>query len=158
MDFSQYALQLTGQLLGYFRVSKRGPGRPGNTARRSDREFFDRSIADLGRPGKEAERARRMLERYAPEGPGRDAKAQAWADWWRANSDYLFFGEAGGYRWYLDPLAKARGVPTAQLRGPAPPAVNAWRRLIPQRGVDADIIAQTRFGPNPGGTDRCWNG
>jgi len=82
-------------------------------------EFFDRSIADLGRPGKEAERARRMLERYAPEGPGRDAQAQAWANWWKANADYLFFGEAGGYRWYLDPLAQARGVPTARLRGPA---------------------------------------
>jgi hypothetical protein len=83
------------------------------------REFFDRAIADLGRPGKEAERARRMLERYAPEGPGRTANAQAWVDWWSANSDYLFFGEAGGYRWYLDPLAKARGVPTSQLRGQA---------------------------------------
>ena len=83
------------------------------------REFFHRSIADLGRPGKEAERVRRMLERYAPEGPGRDALAQAWADWWKGNADYLFFGEAGGYRWYLDPLAQARGVPTARLRGPA---------------------------------------
>ena len=31
-------------------------------------EFFDRAIADLARPGNEAERARRMLERYAPEG------------------------------------------------------------------------------------------
>src|SRR4051812_8180272 len=30
------------------------------------REFFDRAIADLGRPAEEAERARRMLERYAP--------------------------------------------------------------------------------------------
>ena len=83
------------------------------------REFFDRAIADLGRPGPEPARARRMLERYAPEGPGRDANAQAWSDWWRANADYLFFGEAGGYRWYLDPLAKARGVPTERLRGPA---------------------------------------
>jgi hypothetical protein len=83
------------------------------------REFFDRAIADLGRPGPESARARRMLERYAPEGPGRDANAQAWSDWWRANADYLFFGEAGGYRWYLDPLAKARGVPTDRLRGPA---------------------------------------
>ncbi len=83
------------------------------------REFFDRAIADLGRPGMEAERAGRMLERYAPEGPGRDAKAEAWADWWRANADDLFFGEVGGYRWYLDPLAKARGVPTARLRGSA---------------------------------------
>jgi hypothetical protein len=83
------------------------------------REFFDRTVAELGRPGREAGRARRMLEHYAPEGPGRDATAQAWADWWSANADYLFFGEAGGYRWYLDPLAKARGVPTARLRGPA---------------------------------------
>jgi hypothetical protein len=83
------------------------------------REFFDRAIADLSRPGKKAERARRMLDRYAPEGPGRDATAQAWADWWQANADSLFFGEAGGYRWYLDPLAKSRGAPTARLRGPA---------------------------------------
>jgi hypothetical protein len=83
------------------------------------REFFDRAVTDLKRPGKEAERARRMLARYAPEGPGTQATAGAWADWWRANADYLFFGEAGGYRWYLDPLARARGVPTAQLRGPA---------------------------------------
>jgi hypothetical protein len=82
-------------------------------------EFFDRAIAELSRPGMEAERARRMLQRYAPEGPGRTSTAQAWADWWRANADYLFFGEAGGYRWYLDPLAKTRGVPTARLRGPA---------------------------------------
>jgi hypothetical protein len=82
-------------------------------------EFFDRAIAELSRPGKEAERARRMLQRYAPEGLGRTTTAQAWAYWWKANADYLFFGEAGGYRWYLDPLAKARGVPTARLRGPA---------------------------------------
>jgi hypothetical protein len=83
------------------------------------REFFDRAITELSRPGTEAERARRMLQRYAPEGPGRTSTAQAWADWRKANADYLFFGEAGGYRWYLDPLAKARGVPTASLRGPA---------------------------------------
>ncbi len=54
-----------------------------------------------------------------PRGPGRNASAQAWADWWKASRDYVFFGEAGGYRWYLDPLAKARRVPTANLRGPA---------------------------------------
>jgi hypothetical protein len=83
------------------------------------REFFDRCIAELGSPGKEAERAGRMLERYAPEGPGREASARDWADWWKLNANYLFFGEVGGYRWYLDPLAKARGVPTARLRGPA---------------------------------------
>jgi hypothetical protein len=83
------------------------------------REFFDRAIADMGRSGTDAERALRMLARYAPEGPGPEATAQDWAAWWKANADYLFFGEAGGYRWYLDPLAKARAVPTAKLRGTA---------------------------------------
>jgi hypothetical protein len=83
------------------------------------REFFERAIADLGKSRTEAERARRMLKRYVPEGPGERANALAWADWWKANADFLFFGESGGYRWYLDPLAKARGVPTAELRGQA---------------------------------------
>ena len=83
------------------------------------REFFGRAIANLSGSGESAERARRMLARYAPEGPGREASPQAWADWWHANADYLFFGEIGGYRWYLDPLARSRGVPTARLRGQA---------------------------------------
>ena len=83
------------------------------------REFFDWAIAAMDRPGEEGLRARRMLVRYVPTGPGRDASSRAWADWWKANADYLFFGEVGGYRWYLDPLAKARGVPTSRLRGPA---------------------------------------
>jgi hypothetical protein len=87
---------------------KISPGRPA---------FFDWAIAALSRPGEDS-RARRMLARYAPDGPGRDATQQAWSDWWKANADYLFFGEVGGYRWYLDPLARARGVPTARLRGP----------------------------------------
>jgi hypothetical protein len=82
------------------------------------REFFDWAIAALDRPGGEGLRARRMLERYVPAGPGQDASPRAWAEWWKANADYLFFGEVGGYRWYLDPLARSRGVPTAKLRGP----------------------------------------
>jgi hypothetical protein len=90
------------------RAVKISPGRPA---------FFDRAIAALSDAG-EASHARRMLARYAPDGPGRDATRQAWSDWCKANADYLFFGEVGGYRWYLDPLAKARGVPTARLRGP----------------------------------------
>jgi hypothetical protein len=91
-------------------AAKIHPGRP---------EFFDRAIVDLAGSGEKAELARMLLQRYAPEGPGRDANPQAWAEWWRTNSDYLFFGEIGGYRWYLDPLAKARGVPTIKLRGEA---------------------------------------
>ena len=82
------------------------------------REFIDWAVVAMERPGKEGQRARRMLERYVPIGPGLEASPRAWADWWKANADYLFFGEVGGYRWYIDPLAKARGVPTARLRGP----------------------------------------
>ncbi len=85
----------------------------------SHREFFDRAIAWLSGTTEQAEAMRRMLERYVPDGPGRNASAQAWADWWQANRNYLFFGDAGGYRWYLDPLARARRVPTANLRGQA---------------------------------------
>src|SRR5262249_40430140 len=83
------------------------------------REFLDRAIAELGRSGEDAERARRMVVRYAPEGPGPEAKPGDWAAWWQTNAEYSFFGESGGYRWYLDPVAKSRGVPPASLRGPA---------------------------------------
>jgi hypothetical protein len=82
-------------------------------------EFFDKAIALLSDPGKAGGRARLLLQRYAPDGPGGDAVAATWSAWWAANRDYLFFGENGGYRWYLDPLAKQRGIPTAKLRGPA---------------------------------------
>ena len=91
----------------------------GRGHRRLAPEFFERCLAALDRPGEACDRARGLLARYAPEGPGRDASASAWDGWWKANRDYLFFGEIGGYRWYLDPLAKLRGVPTARLRGPA---------------------------------------
>jgi hypothetical protein len=82
-------------------------------------EFLERCIAALERSAEPGARARRLLARYAPEGPGQEASPDAWLDWWKANRDYLFFGEIGGYRWYLDPLAKERGVPTSRLRGPA---------------------------------------
>ncbi|HEV3122648.1 MAG TPA: hypothetical protein VGY53_12125 [Isosphaeraceae bacterium] len=82
-------------------------------------EFFDKAIAALAEPADTAQRARDLLARYAPDGPGRDASAATWAAWKESNRDYLFFGEAGGYRWYIDPLAKIRGVSTAKLRGPA---------------------------------------
>jgi hypothetical protein len=56
--------------------------------------------------------------RFAPDGPvGRDAGA--WSQWHAAHAPYLFFSDWGGYRWYVDPLAKKRGVPAAELRGPA---------------------------------------
>jgi hypothetical protein len=80
-------------------------------------EFFDKTIAALGAGGDASDRARRLLERYVPAGPKKGDAGQ-WAAWWRENRPYLFASDSGDYCWYLDPLAKARGVPTADLRGP----------------------------------------
>jgi hypothetical protein len=63
--------------------------------------------------------ARRLLNRYVPEGPGSDAPAEKWQAWVRENGPYLFFSDAGGFRWYVDPLAQRRGVPSIKLRGSA---------------------------------------
>ena len=80
-------------------------------------EFFPKAIAAL-RDEKTKASADDVLARYAPEGPGASADAAAWDKWWRENSPYLFYSELGGYRWYVDPLAKKRGVPSRDLRGP----------------------------------------
>jgi len=79
-------------------------------------EFFDKAIAALSDPDAPA---RNLLNRYVPEGAGKDASAETWRAWLKENQPYLFFSDTGGYRWYVDPLAKKRGVATAQLRGPA---------------------------------------
>ena len=71
----------------------------------------------LEQDGEHSARARRLLARYVAGGPGDEASPAAWARWRKANRGFLFFGEIGGYRWYVDPLAKLRGVPTAGLRG-----------------------------------------
>jgi hypothetical protein len=81
-------------------------------------EFLSRAIAGLHEP-RLAEQSRRLLVRYAPEGPGARAAEEKWRSWVEQNRSYLFFTDGGGYRWYIDPLAKHRGVPTNQLRGEA---------------------------------------
>ena len=81
-------------------------------------DFIPRAIAAL-RVEKTARDAAVLLQRYVNAGPGSDAGADAWAEWWQTNAPFLFFSELGRYRWYLDPLAKARGIPTRDLRGPA---------------------------------------
>ena len=83
-----------------------------------DAEFLPKCIAAL-RDEKMKATAAVLLARYAPDGPGADADAGAWDKWWRENSPYLFYSELGCYRWYIDPLAKKRGIPTKSLRGPA---------------------------------------
>ena len=79
-------------------------------------DFFQKAIAAL-HDEKTRPAAADVLARYAPEGPGASADAVAWEKWWQENSPYLFYSELGGYRWYVDPLAKKRGVPCKELRG-----------------------------------------
>jgi hypothetical protein len=84
----------------------------------SSPEFFGKTIGNLDNAG-QSPLARKLLERYVPEGAGKEASAERWRSWVKENKQYLFFSDTGGYRWYVDPLAKKRGVPTALLRGPA---------------------------------------
>lgn len=63
------------------------------------------------------ERAIGMLNRYVPEGP-RSGDASSWQRWHEENKPYLFATDFGHFRWYIDPLAKQRKIPTIKLRGP----------------------------------------
>lgn len=81
-------------------------------------EFFDKSFAGLQSDDTATKaRARRLLERYVPTGPT-DADVHGWVSWWSENQPYAFASDAGAYRWYVDPLAKKRGVPESEMRGP----------------------------------------
>ena len=80
-------------------------------------DLFEHGIPALRDP-KSRQAATILLKRHAPEGPTSD-EPDAWADWYRDNKPYLFYSEWGSYRWYIDPLAKNRGVPTSELHGPA---------------------------------------
>jgi hypothetical protein len=81
-------------------------------------EFFDKMLADLrSNDSILVGRARRLLGRYVPIGPD-GGDPDAWASWWKENQPFAFASDAGDYRWYVDPLAKKRGVPTSVVRGP----------------------------------------
>ena len=80
-------------------------------------EFFVKSIEGLCAGGGSAERARRVLERYVPAGP-KQGSSNAWATWWSENKRYAFTLDSGDAVWYVDALAKKRGIPTKELRGP----------------------------------------
>jgi hypothetical protein len=79
-------------------------------------EFLPKAIAALQQE-KTKTVAAALLARYVNDGPGNDPAA--WTKWWQENAPYVFYSELGRYRWYVDPLAKKRGVPTKDLRGPA---------------------------------------
>ena len=81
-------------------------------------EFFDKVIADLrSKDSALVSRAQRLLERYVPSGP-RAGDPDAWASWWKENQPFAFASDDGDYRWYIDSLAKKRGVPCRAMRGP----------------------------------------
>jgi hypothetical protein len=80
--------------------------------------FLPAAVAAAGAPATGAE-AIRLLARRVPDGPGASADATAWAEFLAENQDYLFFSESSGQVWRLDPLARSRKTPSAQLRGPA---------------------------------------
>jgi hypothetical protein len=81
-------------------------------------EFFARVLPGLRATDTAArDRAVRLLKRYVPIGP-EGGSADAWDLWWEENQAFAFASDAGDYRWYIDPLAKKRGVPSAELRGP----------------------------------------
>ena len=82
-------------------------------------EFFDQAIAALRRGGGDGQRAFRLLTDYAPDQAPTKATVSEWETWLSQNRAYLFFSDQGDYAWYVDPLAKKRGIPTQQLRGPA---------------------------------------
>ena len=93
----------------------------------ADPAFLDKGIEALAGTGNRSDLARLLLARYAPSGPGEQASRDEWASWLSENRPYLFFSDGGGYRWYVDPLAKMRQVPSAKLRG----AARASRPAIP---------------------------
>ena len=80
-------------------------------------EFFDHLVQALSSNQKDV--AKRLLARYAPAGTESNDSAEFWQQWIRENRPYLFFSDQGDYRWYIDPLAKKRGVASKELRGPA---------------------------------------
>lgn len=80
-------------------------------------EFFDRIIQALSSNEKVV--AKGLLARYAPAGTESNDSAEFWQQWIKENRAYLFFSDQGDYRWYIDPLAKKRGIPCKDLHGPA---------------------------------------
>jgi hypothetical protein len=104
---------------GFLHADERGKFKIDKEAQRfgiaNDSPAFIPSIVDAA---DRVDLAQTLRKRYVAIGPETDS-LQPWHEWWDANRDYLFFTDTGGFRWLLDPLAKKRGIPTKDLRGPA---------------------------------------
>lgn len=81
-------------------------------------DFLPKTIAAM-HDDKTKAVASSLLARYVFQPLGANASADDWDKWWQENSPYVFYSELGCYHWYIDPLAKKRGIPTKDLRGPA---------------------------------------
>ena len=93
----------------------------------------------------ERARARDLLERYAPEGPGRWASAARWREWHAGVRGRLFYSGSVGYRWAVD-------------RGRRPPAPAAPGRqggagaVEPVPGTPGELLRlalEAEVGPGP---------
>ncbi|MCA8969421.1 MAG: hypothetical protein KDC95_06545 [Planctomycetes bacterium] len=80
-----------------------------------DPRFLDRLIVALADDTR-ADLARSLLERFV-DAPLMASTFEAWQSWSKENRGYTFFSDGGRFRFYVDPLAKARGIPTEKLRG-----------------------------------------
>lgn len=108
---------------GFVRADERGKFVIDEDARRvgvanDSPEFIPTLIARLGEDSGENGLAQQLLARYVAEGPTTDSSARVWESWWNENQPYLFFSDTGSFRWFVDPLAKSRQIPTKELRGP----------------------------------------
>lgn len=81
-------------------------------------DFVPALFALLGTDSVDSGIGRQLLARYVADGPAPNASAREWESWWNENRDYLFFSDTSGFRWFVDPLAKKRKIPTDRLRGP----------------------------------------
>jgi len=112
----------------------------------ADPQFFATAIPLLAGDAARSKRVRNLLMRYAPDGPSADdAGIDQWNDWWKEREDCLFFSDTGGYRWYIDSLAKKRGVPSRELRGPARASTGPQAVVPPVGGQSPAVSTLPQF-------------
>ncbi len=85
---------------------------------RIDKPSFLTTAAAVLTDSKRAGQMKKVLVRQITMGPGIGASSEAWRTYLEEERPYLFYSEQGGYRWVVDTLAKSRGVPSENLRGP----------------------------------------